>query len=119
MILTVGGDATSKGAQEIMHALAAIQNELAGWKYVCKVWPQKRTNIQTKADLRLAKQLGIEQNVHFVTNITSRNFMPYLIGACDIYAAPSRLEDSVCPKSRQALAANRSSVFERWGCLIL
>src|SRR5215216_2957144 len=92
MILTVGGDATSKGAQEIMHALAAIQNELPGWKYVCKVWPQKRTNIQTKADLRLAKQLGIEQNVHFVTNITSRNFMPYLIGACDIYAAPSRLE---------------------------
>jgi glycosyltransferase involved in cell wall biosynthesis len=36
--------------------------------------------------------LGIEKNVVYTTNIISRNFMPYLIAACDIYAAPSRLE---------------------------
>jgi len=92
MILTVGGDAASKGAQEVMQALARIQNEVPPWKYICKVWPQKRTSIQNKADLKLAQELGIDQNVHFVTNITSRNFMPYFIGACDVYAAPSRLE---------------------------
>lgn len=27
-----------------------------------------------------------------MTHTTSRNLMPYLLGACDIYAAPSRLE---------------------------
>ncbi len=92
MILTVGGDATSKGAQEIMHALSKIQDKVPNWKYVCKVWPQPRTTIQNQADLQLAARLCIQDHVSFVTNITSRNFMPYLIGACDIYAAPSRLE---------------------------
>lgn len=98
MILTVGGDAASKGAQEVMQALAAIRDKAPAWKYVCKVWPQPRTNLQNMADLQLAKELGIEQNVIFVNNITSRNFMPYLIGACDIYAAPSHLEGFGMPQ---------------------
>ena len=40
MILTVGGDAASKGAQEVMQALAIIDTKAPDWKYVCKVWPQ-------------------------------------------------------------------------------
>lgn len=92
LILTIGGDATSKGAQEIMQALARIQDRVPAWKYVCKVWPQHRTTLQNETDRQLAAQLGIDRHVEFVTNITSRNFTPYLIGACDIYAAPSRLE---------------------------
>jgi starch synthase len=92
MILTVGGDATSKGAQEVMQALALIDAEAPDWKYVCKVWPQPRTVEQNLADLQLATQLGIEKNVIYTTNVVSRNFMPYLLAACDIYAAPSRLE---------------------------
>ncbi len=92
MILTVGGDATSKGAQEVMRALARIKAEVPPWKYVCKVWPQARTDHQNSLDLQLAAQLGIEKNVIYATNITSRDFMPYLLAACDIYAAPARLE---------------------------
>jgi glycosyltransferase involved in cell wall biosynthesis len=92
MILTVGGDATSKGAQEVMQALARIDAPVPRWKYVCKVWPQLRTDQQNSIDLQLAAQLGIEKNVIYATNITSRDFMPYLLAACDIYAAPSRLE---------------------------
>ena len=92
MILTVGGDATSKGAQEVMQALAVIDAEAPDWKYVCKVWPQPRTLHQNLTDLQLATQLGIEKNVTYSTNVVSRNFMPYLLAACDIYAAPSRLE---------------------------
>lgn len=92
MILTVGGDATSKGAQEVMQALALIDKDAPDWKYVCKVWPQPRTEQQNLIDLQLATHLGIEKNVVYTTNIVSRNFMPYLIAACDIYAAPSRLE---------------------------
>ena len=92
MIMTVGGDATSKGAQEVMQALALIDTKAPDWKYVCKVWPQPRTEQQNIIDMKLATDLGIEKNVIYTTNVTSRNFMPYLLSACDIYAAPSRLE---------------------------
>jgi len=98
MVLTVGGDAASKGAQEVMQALALIDSQVPDWKYVCKVWPQPRTASQNLADLQLATDLGIEKNVVYTTNVISRNFMPYLIGACDIYAAPSRLEGFGMPQ---------------------
>ncbi len=98
MILTVGGDAASKGAQEVMQALALIDAKAPDWKYVCKVWPQPRTKNQNLADLELATQLGIQKNVTYATNTISRTFMPYLIGACDIYAAPSRLEGFGMPQ---------------------
>jgi glycosyltransferase involved in cell wall biosynthesis len=98
MILTVGGDAASKGAQEVMQALAIIDTKAPDWKYVCKVWPQPRTKTQNLADLQLASDLGIEKNLTYATNTISRNFMPYLIGACDIYAAPSRLEGFGMPQ---------------------
>ncbi|MGA2116745.1 MAG: glycosyltransferase family 4 protein [Bryobacteraceae bacterium] len=92
MILTVGGDAASKGAQEVMRALALIDGEVRDWRYVCKVWPQPRTVQQNLHDLQLAADLGIGQNITYSTNVVSHNFMPYLLAACDIYAAPSRLE---------------------------
>jgi alpha-maltose-1-phosphate synthase len=98
MILTVGGDAASKGAQEVMQAMAIIDTKAPDWKYVCKVWPQPRTKLQNLADLEMATHLGIEKNVTYATNTISRAFMPYLIGACDIYAAPSRLEGFGMPQ---------------------
>ncbi len=98
MILTIGGDAASKGAQEVMQALAIIDTKAPDWKYVCKVWPQPRTKKQNIDDLDLAEHLGIEKNVTFATNTISRKFIPYLIAACDIYAAPSRLEGFGMPQ---------------------
>lgn len=92
MILTAGGDAASKGAQEVMQALAMIDAEAPDWRYVCKVWPQPRTEEQNLIDLKLATDLGIGEKVILSTNVVSQNFMPYLLSACDIYAAPSRLE---------------------------
>lgn len=92
VILTVGGDAASKGAQEVMQALALINAEAPDWRYVCKVWPQPRTAKQNRIDLQLAADLGIDTKVIYSTNVVSHNFMPYLLAACDIYAAPSRLE---------------------------
>jgi len=98
MVLTVGGDAASKGAHEVMQALAINNPKAPPWRYVCKVWPQERTQLQNLADLKLAEQLGIKQNIIYTMNIVSRNFMPYLINACDIYAAPSRLEGFGMPQ---------------------
>jgi starch synthase len=87
MILTIGGDAASKGALEVMQALALIDAHAFKWKYVCKVWPQPQ-----------ATELGIAKNMMYATNTVSRNFMPYFIAACDIYAAPSRLEGFGMPQ---------------------
>jgi glycosyltransferase involved in cell wall biosynthesis len=81
-----------------MQALAMIDLKAPSWKYVCKVWPQPRTTIQNQLDLELATNLGIEKKVVYATNIISREFMPYLLSACDIYAAPSRLEGYGMPQ---------------------
>lgn len=98
MILTVGGDAASKGGREVMRALSMLDKKVPKWKYVCKVWPQKRTSIQDASDEELAESLGIDKKVIYAVNTISRSFMPYLIGACDIYAAPSRLEGFGMPQ---------------------
>ncbi|MBU0580420.1 MAG: glycosyltransferase family 4 protein [Candidatus Margulisbacteria bacterium] len=92
MVLTAGGDAASKGAQEVMQALAIINPEAPDWKYICKVYPAQRTERQNMDDLKLAQMLGIDRSVTYTMNKVSRNFMPYLLNACDIYAAPSRIE---------------------------
>ena len=92
MILTLVSDAGAKGVQEMMHALAAIDHEVPDWKYICKVWPQPGTEAQIRSDMELAAQLNIKQKVGFATDITSRSFLPYLMAACDIYAAPLKLE---------------------------
>jgi len=98
LILTVGGDAASKGGREVMEALATLGDGVPPWRYVCKVWPQDRTTVQNKLDLKLAHSLGIQDRVSFPTHQVSRNLMPYLLAACDIYAAPSRLEGFGMPQ---------------------
>ncbi|TDN86390.1 glycosyl transferase family 1 [Salegentibacter sp. 24] len=98
MILTIGGDAASKGAREVMEALAIIDENSPNWKYICKVWPQPRTKAQNLLDRELARKLGLDEKIIYATNTISRNFIPYLIGACDIYAAPSRLEGFGMPQ---------------------
>ncbi len=92
MILTAGGDGTSKGAQEVMRALALIDGEVPDWRYVCKVWPQPRTVQQNLIDLKLAADLASTRRSSIRLTSSPQNFMPYLLAACDIYAAPSRLE---------------------------
>jgi len=92
MILTVGGDAASKGAREVMEALASLKDQVPDWRYVCKVWSQPRTVVQNSLDMDLIQTLGFSKRVIFSPGRASRNFMPYMISACDVYAAPSRLE---------------------------
>lgn len=92
LMLTMGGDAASKGAREVMAALALIKDRVPNWRYVCKLWPQPRTTQQTASDLDLAERLGLADRVSCPMDIVSREFMACLMAACDIYAAPSRLE---------------------------
>jgi len=92
LILTVGGDAASKGGREVMSALASLGDQIPDYRYVCKVWSQPRTEKQNALDRALAKELGIENKVSLCGDRVSRNLMPFLLSACDVYAAPSRLE---------------------------
>jgi glycosyltransferase involved in cell wall biosynthesis len=98
LILTVGGDAASKGGREVMAALATLGDSVPPWRYVCKVWPQERTNTQNGLDLELARSLGIQDRVNFQMHQVSRDLMPYLLAACDVYAGPSRLEGFGMPQ---------------------
>jgi glycosyltransferase involved in cell wall biosynthesis len=92
LILTVGGDAASKGAREVMEALASLRNEVPDWRYACKVWSQPRTDLQNSYDAQLAHSLGLSKKIIFSSGRASRTLMPYMLSACDVYAAPSRLE---------------------------
>ena len=117
MILTVGGDAASKGAQEVLHALAMIDVKVPNWKYICKVWPQSRTKLQNLFDLQMVTELGFEKDVSYITDTTSRDFMPYLIAACDIYAAPSRLEGFGMPQVEAGACAKPVVSIKAMGML--
>jgi len=92
MILTMGGDVTSKGAQEMMQALAQANQEFKDWKYVCKSWPSECAAEWREKEEQLAKDLGIQDKVIFIDDAWSPEFMAQALNACDIYAAPSRIE---------------------------
>jgi len=92
MILTIGGDVTSKGAQEMMRALAEIDKEFKDWKYVCKAWPSECAGEWHDVERELAESLGIIDKVVFIDDTFSPEFMSEVLNCCDIYAAPSRIE---------------------------
>ena len=92
MILTMGGDVTSKGAQEMMHALAKVDKKIKNWKYVCKSWPSECAEEWREKEESLAEELGIRDKIIFVEDAFSSEFMVNMLNACDIYAAPSRIE---------------------------
>jgi glycosyltransferase involved in cell wall biosynthesis len=92
MILTIGGDVTSKGAQEMFQALASIKNDFPDWKYVCKSWPSECASGWREKEERLAEELGIRDKVVFIDDEFSQEFMANVLNACDVYAAPSRIE---------------------------
>lgn len=92
MVLTIGGDVTSKGAQEMMRAFARIDKKFKNWKYVCKSWPSDCASEWREKEEVLAEELGIRDKIVFIEDTFSPEFMVNLLNACDIYAAPSRIE---------------------------
>ncbi len=92
MILTMGGDVTSKGAQEMFRALAEINKEFKNWRYVCKSWPSDCASDWRDREEILVEKLGLTDKVTFLDDVFSPEFMVDVINACDIYAAPSRIE---------------------------
>lgn len=93
MILTAGGDVTSKGAQEVLKALKRVAQEHDKWKYVCKVWGGESADQHFEAEQALIEELGdASDKVSYLEGPVSHEFMATLLNAADMYAAPSRLE---------------------------
>ena len=93
MILTIGGDVTSKGAQEMFKALAKVNSEFTNWKYICKAWEGDEDRDHNDEEIQLIEYLGLDRKkISFLAGSYSREFMPILLNAADIYAAPSRIE---------------------------
>lgn len=93
MILTVGGDSTSKGGQEMLKALKLIDDQFPDYKYVLKCWPSDCSEGHRQEEEDLINELNIGRDkIIFLDGAWSNDFMPYILNAADIYAAPSRLE---------------------------
>jgi len=93
MILTIGGDVTSKGAQEMFKALAEIDKDFKDWKYVCKSSNSECADDHHREEDDLIDELDLDRGrIIQLDGMFSHDFMAYLLSACDIYAAPSRLE---------------------------
>jgi len=93
MIFTAGGDVTSKGAQEMMQAIAKFQDKFPNWKYVLKVNEGFSAEDHGIEEDKLIEKLGFDRNrITYLSGEYSPSFMAMLLNACDIYAAPSRLE---------------------------
>ncbi len=93
MILTAGGDVTSKGAQEIMQALKQVDTNFKKWKYVLKVWGGASADDHYDDEMKVIEELGESKDkISYIEGSLSGEFMAVLLSACDIYAAPSRLE---------------------------
>lgn len=93
MILTIGGDVTSKGAQEMFQALAEVDKEFKDWKYVLKHWDSESAHVHGEEEDALIEELELDRGkIQYLGGAFSHDFMPFLLSACDIYAAPSRLE---------------------------
>ncbi|MDP3900512.1 MAG: glycosyltransferase family 4 protein [bacterium] len=93
MILTIGGDVTSKGAQEMFKALAEIDKDFKEWRYICKTSDNESAEDHFREEEEVMDKLGLDRGkIIYHGGMYSHDFMTYLLSACDIYAAPSRLE---------------------------
>jgi glycosyltransferase involved in cell wall biosynthesis len=93
ILFTVGGDVTSKGAQEMFKALAKVDRQFRDWKYILKTLPTFSAYDHGKNELKLIESLGLDKNkIIYIRDDLFPDKMAELMQACDIYAAPSRLE---------------------------
>ncbi len=92
LILTIGGDTTSKGFQEVLKALGQIGDKFPKWKYVGKAWENRQPTYHYKAEQEIAKQFGFRKKIKYIDGPLSRENLSVLLSAADIYAAPSRIE---------------------------
>lgn len=89
ILLTVGGDATSKGAIEIMSALHKIDTNTP-WIWIIKTLPYEYSFGCSAEQYSMLGDLA--PRVKFIVGEFSAKFLVQLMNVCDIYIATSRGE---------------------------
>lgn len=93
IIYTTGGNATGKGALEIISALGKLSKKIGNkWLYLIKTWPYPQSLEYSSQELKLAESLGIFENIRYIVGEFSPYFLKGLTNICDIYVATSRIE---------------------------
>lgn len=90
VLLTVGGDGTSKGAQEVLKALKKIP--FLDFFYIIKIMPSEDGFFEGPKEKRLIKDSPLKHKASYVMGHFSDEFIRSLFNLCDIYVAPSRHE---------------------------
>jgi glycosyltransferase involved in cell wall biosynthesis len=104
VIYTAGGDATKKGAQEVIQALALLDPKIP-WVYIIKSWPVSIVFKRSIEELDLAEKVGILSRIRYISAEYSQIYMRALMNICDIYAAPSRIEGFGLPHVEAQMCA--------------
>ena len=125
IFFTTGGSATSKGAQEVIAALAKVNKKLGDkpWLYLIKTWPSVGSFSYSGQELRLAEKLGVLERIRYLVGEFSLEFIRALMSACDIYIAPSReegfglplVEAQMCGKPVISIAATSTQEVVKSG----
>ncbi len=104
VLLTVGGDGTSKGAQEVLSALG--EDPSLDIFYLIKTMPSEDAFFEGLKEKNLIKKYQLKDKVDHLMGYFSDETVRYLFNACDIYVAPSRHEGFGLPHI-QAMACGK------------
>lgn len=91
ILFTTGGDATSKGAQEILKALSLLDKKIP-WIYIIKTWPSPGSFQRSAEELQIVVKGEMWEKVRYFSGEFSGEFIRSLMNVCDLYAACSRSE---------------------------
>ena len=104
VFLTMGGDGTSKGAQEVIESLAKLH--LNNFLYLLKISKTPDGLNNMKKEISLAEKLGIKDQLHYIIGRFSQEQILALFNLADVYVAPSRHEGFGLPHI-QAMACEK------------
>jgi glycosyltransferase involved in cell wall biosynthesis len=91
ILFTTGGNATNKGAQEILRALSLLDQRIP-WLYIIKTWPSPGSFRRSAEELQVAIKGGVWEKVRYFSGEFSGEFIRNLMNVCDVYVACSRSE---------------------------
>lgn len=104
ILLTVGGDGTSKGAQEVLAAMS--KNPTLDIFYFIKTMPTEDAFFEGLKEKKLIRKFLLKNKASHIVGNFSDEFVRYLFNLCDIYVAPSRHEGFGLPHI-QAMACQK------------
>lgn len=102
ILFTTGGDATSKGALEIIEALGKIDPAIP-WIYLVKTWPGPESLKRSAKELELAAHYNIASRIKYIVGEFSDEFLQRLMNLCNIYIATSKREGFGLPLAEAQL----------------